>query len=132
MTAGETRWMSVPRLALVVIAALTAAGCGHAKPHGMVVGTFTLPGRPAGDMQRGGLSFSTGVHGKGHGHTAAVAANGSYTVTLPTGSYSVIGALSGRPGGPPPEACAETMNVVVTANATTRADYVCHATPLHP
>ena len=119
--------MAVRRLALAVLFSLIAVGCGHAKPQGTVEGTFTLPGRAASDRQRGGLNFSVGAHGKGHGHTVTVAADGSYTVTLPPGSYSAIGALSGRPGGPAPESCAETMNVVVRANAITRADYVCHA-----
>jgi hypothetical protein len=105
------------------------AGCGHPKAHGTVDGTFSLPGMTAADVQRGGLNFSTGAHGKGHGHTVPVAADGSYAVSLPPGSYSVIGALSGHPGGPPPETCAETISVVVTAKTTTRADFVCHATP---
>ena len=131
MTAAKTRCMCVRRPALVVIAALVLARCRQAKPHGTVTGIFTLPGRSASELQRGGLNFSVGAHGNGRGHTAAVAADGSYTVTLPPGSYSVIGALSGHPAGPAPEACAETMTVIVRANATTRADYVCHATPLN-
>jgi hypothetical protein len=131
MTAGKTRHMGMRRPALVVIAALIAAGCSQAKPHGTVNGTFNLPGRSASDLQRGGLNFSIGAHGNGRGHTTAVAADGSYTVTLPPGSYSVIGALAGHPGGPAPESCAETMNIVVRAKATTRADYVCHATPMN-
>ena len=131
MTTAKPLSTCVRRIPFVVIAALIAAGCGHAEPHGTVDGSFALPGRPAGDLQRGGLNFSVGAHGHGHGHTAAVSADGSYTVTLPPGSYSVIGALSGHPGGPPPEACAETMSVTVRANATTRADYVCHATPVN-
>lgn len=95
----------------------------------MVDGYFRLPGRPAADLRRGGLNFSTNEHGKGHGHTALVNADGTYSVTLSPGSYSVIGALSGNPGGPAPETCAATLNVVVTANTTTRVDYECHATP---
>jgi hypothetical protein len=58
-----------------------------------------------------------------------VSADGTYSVTLPPGSYSVIGGLSGSPGGPAAETCGATINVVVTANSTTRADYVCDATP---
>ena len=120
-------------VAPIVVAALLAAGCGRPQSRGVVDGYFRLPGRPAADLQRGGLNFAKatgGVHGNGNGHTVAVSAEGAYTVTLSAGSYSVIGALSGHPGGPAPETCAETMNVVVTGNSTTRADYVCHAMPV--
>ena len=68
-------------------------------------------------------------HGLGHGHTTRVSADGTYRVTLAPGSYSVIGGLSGSPGGPVAETCSATINVVVTADSTTRADYVCDATP---
>jgi hypothetical protein len=115
-----------------VIAAVLTAGCGHAQSHGVVEGYFRLPGRPAADLQRGGLNFakvSEGVHGNGAGHTVRVSADGSYNVTLAPGSYSVIGGLSGHPGGPAAEKCAAAINVVVTANSTTRADYVCDAVP---
>jgi hypothetical protein len=115
---------------LTVIVTLLVAGCDYAPPRGTVDGYFRLPGRPAADLQRGGLNFSEGRHGNGHGHTTKVSADGRYTVTLPAGSYSVIGALSGQPGGPAPETCSATMNVVVRANSTTRADYVCRATPV--
>ncbi len=130
---------------MTVIVALLLAGCGHAEPRGTVDGYFRLPARPAADLQRGGLNFLSangnghghrGVlsflwsHGSGHGHTTRVGADGWYTVTLSPGSYRVIGGLSGHPGGPAPERCAGTMNVVVTANSPTRADYVCHATPV--
>jgi hypothetical protein len=53
---------------------------------------------------------------------------GRYAVALPPGSYSVIGGLSGSP----PETCAGAIRVVVTAHKTTRADFVCHATPSKP
>ena len=96
----------------------------------MVEGHFRLPGRTAADLQRGGLNFSAGDHGRGHGYTTRVGADGEYRVTLPPGSYSVIGGLSGHSGGPAPETCAASMSVVVTANSTTRADYVCQATPV--
>jgi hypothetical protein len=116
-----------------VIAALLVggciAGCG-AKPTGTVVGYFRLPERPAVDRQRGGLNFSVGTHGREHGHTTAVGPGGRYSVTLLPGSYSVVGGLSGHPGGPAPERCAATIHVVVRAHHTTRADYVCHATPV--
>ena len=116
-----------------MIAALFGAGCGHAHSRGVVDGFFRLPAGPAADVQRGGLNFakaSEGVHGNGTGHTVRVSADGRYRVTLPPGSYSVIGGLSGHPRGPVPEKCAATMNVVVRANTTTRADYVCRAVTL--
>jgi hypothetical protein len=113
------------------IGALLIAGCGSGGSHGVVEGSFSLPGRPAADLQRGGLNFSLGQHGKGHGHTTTVGPDGRYTLKLSPGSYSVIGALSGRPGGPPPETCAGTMTVVVTADTTTHADYVCLAQPVN-
>ncbi len=114
---------------MAVIALLLGAGCGH-PAHGVVDGHFSLPGRPAADLQRGGLNFSTDEqHGLGHGHTTRVSADGTYSVTLAPGSYSVIGGLSGSPGGPVAETCSATINVVVTADSTTRADYVCDATP---
>jgi hypothetical protein len=116
---------------LAVTAALLFAGCDAAGRRGTVVGYFRLPGAPAADLQRGGLNFAEGRHGHGHGHTTRVEVDGRYTITLSPGSYEVIGGLSGHPGGPPPEKCAATMNVVVTANGTTRADYVCHATPVN-
>jgi hypothetical protein len=115
--------------AIVSIVVLLVAGCG-AKSSGVVDGFFRLPGRTA-DLQRGGLNFSRGAHGSGHGDTVRVGADGRYRVTLLPGSYSVIGALSGHPGGPVPETCDATMHVVVTAHHTTRADYVCHATPVN-
>jgi hypothetical protein len=117
-------------MASMMVVALLAAGCGHTGQSGEVDGYFRLPGRPAADLQRGGLNFSTGVHGQGRGHTTRVSADGQYTITLSPGSYSVIGGLSGNPGGPGPETCAATMNVVVKANSTTHADYVCRATPV--
>lgn len=117
-------------MALTAVVALLVTGCGHTESRGVVDGHFRLPGRPAADLQRGGLNFSTGDHGQGRGHTTRVSADGTYTVTLPPGSYSVIGALSGHAGGPAPETCAATMNVVVRANSTTVADYVCRATPV--
>ena len=113
----------------VLVTVLLGPGCGGAAQRGVVDGQFSLPGRPAADLQRGGLNFSTDEHGLGRGHTTRVNADGTYSVTLPPGSYSVIGGLSGHSGGPAPETCSETINVVVTANGTTRADYVCHATP---
>ena len=114
----------------MAIVALLVAGCGRTGPRGTVDGYFSLPGRPAADLQRGGLNFSAGEHGNGHGHTTRVGADGHYSITLSPGSYSVIGALSGHAGGPEPASCAATMTVVVTANSTTRADYVCSATPV--
>jgi hypothetical protein len=116
----------------MVIVALLVAGCdsGPHGPPGIVSGHFRLPGRPASDLQRGGLNFSPGAHGDGNGRTTKVSADGEYTISLPPGSYSVIGALSGHSGGPAPESCAETINVVVKANSTTNVDYVCDATPV--
>jgi hypothetical protein len=131
---------------LAVVVALLVAGCGHAGPRGEVDGYFRLPGRPAADVQRGGLNFLPGKgtvqrrggilgflapSGSGHGHVARVGADGRYSVTLPPGSYTVIGGLSGDPEGPAPESCAATITVVVTAHGTTRADFVCHATPVN-
>jgi len=122
-----------------------AAGCGHSTPSGTVDGIFSLPARPAADLARGGLAFLPGngeVHRHGgilgflsgnrggHRHTATVGTDGRYSVKLPAGSYAVIGALSGHPGGPVPETCAAQMHVDVTANRTTQLDYVCHATPV--
>ena len=120
------------RITLIAIAVLLAAGCGHSE-HGTVAGYFRLPGGSSAELQRGGLNFaktSEDVHGNGSGHTVRVSADGSYTVTLPTGAYSVIGGLSGQPGGVAPESCSGEMNVTVRANRTTRADYVCHALPV--
>ena len=117
-------------MASLAIVALLVAGCGHPESRGVVDGYFRLPGRPSADLQRGGLNFSTGVHGQGRGHTTRVSADGTYTITLSPGSYSVIGALSGHAGGPAPESCAATMSVVVRADSRTRADYVCRATPV--
>ena len=119
------------RLTLLVLVALLGAGCGHAHSRGVVAGFFRLPGGSAADLERGGLNFakaSAGAHGNGAGHTVRVGADGSYTVTLPSGSYSVIGALSGQPGKITPETCGGSINVIVRANDTTRADFVCHAT----
>lgn len=95
----------------------------------MVSGQFSLPGRAAADLQRGGLNFSLGAHGDQNGSTTKVSADGSYTISLPEGSYSVVGGLSKQPGAAA-ESCAETINVVVVANRTTNADFVCHATPV--
>jgi hypothetical protein len=117
-------------MASTAIVALLVAGCGHSESRGVVDGYFRLPGRPAADLERGGLNFSAHEHGHGHGHTTRVSADGTYTITLSPGSYSVIGALSGHAGGPAPESCAATMNVVVRADSTTRVDYVCRATPV--
>jgi hypothetical protein len=115
-----------------MIAALLAAGCGG-KSTGVVTGYFRLPGRPAATLQRAGLNFSHGEsHGPAHGETTHVGADGRYSITLVPGTYSVIGGLSGHPEGPVPETCANRMRVVVTAHHTTRADYVCHATPVTP
>ena len=66
------------------------AGCARSAQHGLVEGQFSLPGRPATDLLRGGLNFSTGSHGNGHGLTARVQADGSYSLSLPAGSYSVF------------------------------------------
>ena len=114
---------------MVAIAALLLAGCSQSA-RGVVEGSFSLPGRPAADLQRGGLNFSSGFHGKGHGTTTRVSADGTDTVKLRPGTYSVIGALDGHPGGPAPERCAATINVVVKANSTTHLEYVCDATPV--
>ena len=114
----------------MMVVALLIAGCGRTGHRGEVDGYFRLPGRPAADLQRGGLNFSTGVHGQGRGHTTRVSADGKYAIMLSPGSYSVIGALSGHSGGPAPETCAATMNVVVKANSATHADFVCRATPV--
>ena len=119
------------RLTLLALVVLLGAGCGRSPARGVVAGAFRLPGGSAADLQRGGLNFakaSEGAHGNGAGHTVRVSADGSYTVTLSTGSYSVIGALSGQPGKIEPETCGGSINVVVRANTTTRVDYVCHAT----
>jgi hypothetical protein len=116
-------------MTFTAIAVLLLAGCG-AHSTGVVDGVFHLPGRPAADLRRAGLNFSHGTHGSAHGETVRVGANGKYRVTLAPGSYSVIGALSGHPGGPEAEKCAATINVVVTAHTTTPADFVCHATPV--
>jgi len=61
----------------------------------------------------------------------ASALTAGYSVTLPPGSYTVIGGLSGEPGGPAPESCDATIKVVVTAHGTTRADFVCHGRPVN-
>ena len=121
------------RLTLLVLVALLGVGCGHAQSSGVVAGFFGLPGGSAADLQRAGLNFanaSEGAHGNGAGHTVQVSADGRYTVTLSSASYSVIGALSGQPGKIAPETCGGSINVVVRANSTTRADFVCHATPV--
>ena len=117
------------RLAALAIAALLLAGCSPSA-RGVVEGSFSLPGRPAADLQRGGLNFSAGFHGKGHGTTTRVNPDGTYTVKLRPGTYSVIGALDGHSGGPAPERCAATMDVVVKADSTAHLDYVCRATPV--
>ena len=117
---------------LLALVALLASGCAHAQS-GVVTGFFRLPGRSAADLQRAGLNFSKakdGAHGNGAGHTVRVSADGSYTVTLSSGPYSVIGALSGQPGKVVPETCGTSINVVVLANRTTSVDFVCHATPV--
>jgi len=108
--------------------ALLVTGCGDSppRPQGVVTGHFSLPGRPTADLQRGGLNFSPGSHGDGNGRTTRVGADGEYTITLPPGSYSVIGGLA-KHAGSPAESCAETISVVVTANNTTTADFVCRA-----
>jgi len=119
------------RLTLLVLVTLLGVGCGHGQSSGVVAGFFRLPGGSAADLQRGGLNFakaSEGAHGNGAGHTVQVSADGRYTVTLSSGSYSVVGALSGQPGKVAPETCGGSINVVVRANSTTRADFVCHAT----
>ena len=115
----------------MVAVALLVAGCnsGSYEPPGVVSGQFSLPGRSAADLQRGGLNFSPGAHGDGNGRTTKVSANGSYTISLPPGAYSVIGGLS-KQSGAAAESCAETINVVVVANGTTNADFVCHAKPV--
>lgn len=116
-------------MSAVFVLLLTVA-CSHARAHGVVQGHFVLPGRAASDVQRGGLNFASGdSHGNGEGHTARVNSDGSYSISLPAGSYSVIGALSGEQAGPVPESCAETLTVTVTAGATTDLDFVCHAAP---
>jgi hypothetical protein len=115
------------RIASTVIAALLLVGCSHgAGVTGTVAGRFSLPGRPTADLARGGLNFSSGAHGHGHGTTVRVGANGTYVVELSPGDYSAIGALSGSP----PETCAATKHVVVTAHKTTRADFVCRPAPV--
>jgi len=119
---------------LTVIAVLLLAGCAS-RSTGVVDGYFRLPGKPVADLRRAGLNFSRGAHGSAHGDTTRVGADGRYTVTLAPGSYSVVGGLSGDPGGPAPERCSAPINVVVTAHHTTRANFVCHATPVdqpHP
>jgi len=115
----------------MVCVALLGSGCGDmgtSGPQGVVSGHFSLPGRPEADLQRGGLNFSPGAHGDGNGRTTKVGADGAYTISLPPGTYSVIGGLS-KQSGAAAESCAETINVVVSANSTTQADFVCHATP---
>ena len=115
----------------IAVALLCAAGCGGS--HGTVTGYFRVPGGSATELQRAGLNFSKTsehVHGDGSGHTVRVGADGGYTVRLPSGSYSVIGALSGRPGKVASEICGAAMTVTVRANSTTRADFVCHPTPV--
>jgi hypothetical protein len=133
------------RITLTVIVMLLLVGCSHPKARGEVDGYFRLPGRPATDLQRGGLNFLPANGGRhrrggvlgflfgnhpGHGHVTTVGTDGRYTVTLPAGSYTVIGALSGHPGGPTPESCATRTSVVVQADRTLHLDYVCHATPV--
>ena len=116
----------------MVAGALFVAGCssGSHGPPGVVSGQFSLPGRPTADLHRGGLNFSLGTHGDdGNGRTTKVNADGSYTISLPPGSYSVIDGLS-KQSGAAAESCADTINVVVTANSTTNADFVCHVTPV--
>ena len=114
------------RTALIgLVAALLSVGCARTVQHGRVEGQFSLPGRSPTDLQRGGLNFSTGVHGSGHGQTARVSPDGAYSLTLPVGTYTVIGALAGQPA----EACQETMTVVVRAKTTTHADFACHTIP---
>ena len=110
--------------------AVLVAGCGAGpnQPPGVVTGDLLVPGRPAAAIQRGGLNLSTGTHGSGHGRPGRVSADGTYMISLPSGSYSVIGGLS-KLAGAAAESCAETITVVVTANSTTNADFVCDATP---
>jgi len=118
------------RLTPIVIAVVLAAGCGHAQARGVVDGSFRIPGGRAADIQRAGLNFSAGRHGKGGGHTVRVGPDGRYSISLPPGSYSVIGGLSGHAGGPAPESCAGARHLVVTAKTTTRLVFVCRATPV--
>ena len=128
---GEVR----RRCASLVLVALLGAGCGQAPSRGVVAGFFRLSGGSAADLQRGGLNFakaSEGAHGNGTGHLVRVSADGSYTVTLSSGSYSVIGALSGQPGKIASETCGGSIKVVVRGNSTTHADFVCHAAPVTP
>ena len=114
---------------VAVVVFLTGCTSGSHEPPGVVSGQFSVPGRPASDLQRGGLNFSSGAHGGGNGLTTKVSADGSYTISLPPGTYSVIGGLA-KQSGAAAESCAETINVVVAANGNTHADFVCHATPV--
>jgi hypothetical protein len=132
--AGSSSLFDAPKaIMLFAIAVVLAAGCSHSHSDGTVAGYFRLSGGSRAELLRGGLNFartSEGLHGNGSGQTVRVRVNGSYTVTLPTGAYSVIGGLSGQPGRVPRERCSAAIIVMVRAHSTTHADYVCHALPV--
>jgi hypothetical protein len=111
-------------IALAVIATTAAAGCsdGSGGPTGTVTGRLVMAGGPAPGVTvrvPGTITASSASRT----HQASAAQDGSFTLVLPAGSYTLTGTSPQYNDGH--GRCVATAPVDVREGAVTRADITC-------
>lgn len=118
----ETRGAAVRCLGVSFIGLVLLAGCGGPSGHGTLSGHLYMVGGPAPGTPRAveGTVVATGPDGR---HTATVGADGSYTMQLAPGTYTVTGTSPQYGEGKSP--CPANGTVAVVQSEVRTADAYC-------
>ncbi|MCR6492567.1 hypothetical protein [Cellulomonas sp. P24] len=118
----ETRGATVRCLGVLFIGLVVLAGCGGSSGHGTLSGHLYVVGGPAPGTPRAvdGTVVATGPDGR---HTATVGADGSYTMELAPGTYTVTGTSPQYGDGKSP--CPANGTVAVVQSEVRTADAYC-------
>ena len=125
-------------LALMLTAACAAACAAAgppASPSGFVAGRLLIEGGPIspGGQQSGKRPTPGTVQFTASGRrpvTARADGSGTFSVTLPVGTYDVSGSspriIDGSPGSSREAPCSQPLSVVVTSKHTTTITLICY------
>jgi hypothetical protein len=116
--------------ALMLTAACAAADPPSASPSGQVTGKFLIEGGPIGPggQQPGQRPIPGTVQFTARGRppvTVPADSSGTFSVTLPAGTYDVSGTSPAINGTGHQAPCSQPLSVAVTARHTTTISLIC-------